>query len=68
MTNTATVSSPTQDTDPDPAGRTGAVTTDVTPLADLTLVKAGPAQVIAGNGMAWTLTLSNSGPSVAQDT
>ena len=67
VTNTATVSSPTPDTDPDPAGRTGSVTTDVTPLADLTLIKTGPAAVLAGNGLTWTLTLSNAGPSVARD-
>ena len=67
ITNTATVSSPTPDTNPDPAGRTGSVTTDVTPLADLTLIKTGPISVLAGNGVSWTLTLTNAGPSVARD-
>ncbi len=67
VTNTATVSSPTPDTDPDSAGRTGTVTTQVTPLADLTLVKTGPPAVLAGQGLSWTLTLTNSGPSVARD-
>ena len=67
ITNTATVSSPTPDTDPDPAGRTGSVTTEVTPLADLTLIKTGPISVLAGNGVSWTLTLTNAGPSVARD-
>ncbi len=33
LANTATISSPTPDTDP--GGRTGGTTTDVTPLADL---------------------------------
>ena len=66
VTNTAAITSTTPDTDPDPAGRTGTVTTQVTPLADLTLVKTGPAAVLAGDGMSWTLTLTNSGPSAAQ--
>ncbi len=66
VTNTATVASPTPDTDPD-ATRTGQTVSDVTPLSHLTLTKAGPAQAVAGENIAWIVGLSNAGPSVAQD-
>lgn len=64
--NTATVTSPTPDTDPSPGVRDGSVTTDVVGLADLTLTKTGPATVIAGQPLAWTIAVSNAGPSVAR--
>ena len=44
---------------------TASVTSDLTPLADLTLTKTAPAQVVAGTPIAWSLTATNAGPSVA---
>ncbi len=63
LTNTASVDSPTAD--PDPTSRTGSTTTEVTPLADLTVTKTGPTSVVAGQDIAWNILVSNAGPSVA---
>ena len=63
--NSASVTSQTPD--PDLNNNTGTDTTAVVALADLTLLKTGPADVIAGEPLSWTLLLVNAGPSVAQD-
>jgi uncharacterized repeat protein (TIGR01451 family) len=62
--NAAAASSTTPD--PDQVNNTGSVTTDVRPLADLTVIKQGPSRVAAGAPASWTVTVSNAGPSQAQ--
>lgn len=51
--------------DPNAVNNTATVTTAVTPLADLAIVKSGPATVIAGETVTYTLTITNVGPSNA---
>ena len=63
LVNTATVSAAT--TDPDLTNNTDQITTTVTAVADLSLVKTGPATVAAGGAVAYTLAVSNGGPSTA---
>jgi hypothetical protein len=60
VVNSATVTG--DDPDPVPANDTNGVTTAVTPAADLSIVKSGPASVATGGSMAWTLTVANNGP------
>ncbi|MFT3852679.1 MAG: hypothetical protein QM733_08090 [Ilumatobacteraceae bacterium] len=64
VTNTAIVATATPTPDGEPVAP-GTITTDVTPLADLTLTKSGPATVTAGTAIAWSLTATNAGPSMA---
>src|SRR5206468_568928 len=65
LTNTAVITSPTSD--PNPTNNvTPPVFTSVTPVADLSLTKTGPAMaVLPGANFDYTLTVSNAGPSVA---
>jgi uncharacterized repeat protein (TIGR01451 family) len=62
LNNQASVSSPTFD--PDTSNNTSnQVTTTVSRSADLSITKSGPASVIAGNSITYTLTVHNAGPS-----
>ena len=64
LTNTASVSSPT----PDPNltnNVTPPVVTGVTPVTDVVILNAGPANVVAGTTYTNTLSVTNAGPSVA---
>ncbi|WP_132000277.1 DUF11 domain-containing protein, partial [Dokdonella fugitiva] len=63
ITNTATVTSPTPD--PTPGDNTSTVGTPVVASADLGIVKTGPANVIAGQNVSYTLAVTNHGPSDA---
>ena len=63
LVNQADVSSLT--TDPDPADNSASVATPVISTADLSLTKSGPATVVAGSSVSYTLTASNAGPSAA---
>ncbi|HEV2695398.1 MAG TPA: Ig-like domain-containing protein, partial [Verrucomicrobiae bacterium] len=64
LTNVASVSSPA--VDPVPTnGVTPPVITAVTPMADLSITKTGPAANALGSNYSYTLTVSNAGPSVA---
>ncbi len=66
VTNTATVSSST--TDPNATNNTATFDTTVTvPQADLVITKVGPATAVAGTQVTYTLTVTNSGPSDAQN-
>lgn len=38
-----------------------------TPVADLAVTKSGPATIVAGNNVTYTVTLTNNGPSAAQN-
>jgi uncharacterized repeat protein (TIGR01451 family) len=65
LTNSATVSSATTDTNP--ANDTGRTTTAVVASADLSVTKAGaPDPVTAGTDLTYTITVNAAGPSDAQ--
>ncbi|MFK3649430.1 Ig-like domain-containing protein [Lysobacter enzymogenes] len=65
VTNTVTVTPPAGTTDPTPPGNVTDTDT-VTPIADLTLTKSnGVTSVTAGGTTAYTIVLSNNGPSAA---
>jgi uncharacterized repeat protein (TIGR01451 family) len=64
IVNTATVSSPTED--PASGNEAATITTTVNPAqADLSITKAGPASVIPGTDLVYTITVTNTGPSDA---
>ena len=63
LVNTAAVSSAVND--PVPGNNTSAVTTAVGAVADLSLVKTGPARVDAGSAITYRLVVSNAGPDPA---
>jgi uncharacterized repeat protein (TIGR01451 family) len=64
LTNTVITKSPTGD--PNPTNNTSPpVTTTVTPLADVSIGKSGPATVFAGTNFNYTITVTNAGPSSA---
>jgi uncharacterized repeat protein (TIGR01451 family) len=58
--NTATTSSETPDEDPSDNSATDTV--DVPPLVDLSIVKTHDGSLTVGQQAAWTLTVSNAGP------
>jgi uncharacterized repeat protein (TIGR01451 family) len=64
IVNSATVSSST--TDPDPGSNSSSVTTPVVASADLRVIKTGPASATPGQTVAYTLSVTNDGPSDAQ--
>jgi uncharacterized repeat protein (TIGR01451 family) len=64
ISNTASVSSSTPD--PNPSNNSSTSTTTVKTPADLAVTKTGPAAVVAGAPMAYTITVTNNGPSDAQ--
>jgi len=63
ITNTATVSSSTAD--PNNTNNSSTVVTPVNQTADLQIVKSGPASIVAGAPITYTLTITNNGPSDA---
>ncbi len=63
VVNTVEATSSTHD--PEPANNKHSVTVDVTPEADLVLVKTAPETVITGEELTWTLNVKNKGPSDA---
>ncbi|WP_237744919.1 DUF7507 domain-containing protein [Kribbella catacumbae] len=66
LANSATVTSPTND--PDPDDNTGKTTDPITASADLAVTKtASPVPVIAGRPVTYTLKVTNSGPSAARE-
>jgi uncharacterized repeat protein (TIGR01451 family) len=66
VANTATIASPT--TDPDSLDRTSLDTATVTRIADVEVLKSHTAPVIAGTPIAYTITVTNFGPSAATAT
>ncbi|HCK78885.1 MAG TPA: hypothetical protein DHW34_02590, partial [Actinobacteria bacterium] len=64
VTNTATVNSTTPD--PDPSSNTDSDTSPPVTSADLSITKSHTAAAIAGSNLAFTLTVSNNGPSDSQ--
>lgn len=65
LVNTSFVASDTPD--PIPDNNADTVITQAEALADLTLVKEGPASVEAGGMISYTVTVSNAGPGAAAD-
>src|SRR5262249_18698428 len=63
LTNLASVAAATND--PVPANNSSSATTTVTPSADLSIVKSGPATVTAAGSVTYTLVVANAGPSDA---
>jgi len=62
ITNSATVSSPY---DSNGSNNTASNNTTVTGVADVQVVKSGPAGVVAGQNIVYTVTVTNNGPSTA---
>jgi len=67
LTNTATITPPAGWTDPNPGNESSTDEDDLKPSADLGVVKTGPATGIAGDLITYTITVSNTGPSSAQN-
>src|SRR5262249_7617171 len=66
LTHTATVTSPTGVTDPDPTNNTATDTDTLTPRADLAITKDdGVTSVVPGTSTTYTIVVSNKGPSTA---
>lgn len=65
LTNTATVAPPPGVTDPNPADNSATDVTTIAPVADLAVLKSGPASVSAGAAIAYTILVTNAGPSAA---
>lgn len=64
ITNTATVSSDTDD--PNLSNNTSTTTTNITPVSDLAITKqANPEPVDVGSQLTYTLVITNNGPSTA---
>jgi uncharacterized repeat protein (TIGR01451 family) len=63
VTNTATVSAATPD--PDNSNNSSTKTTNVGAQADLSILKSGPASVVPGQNITYTVVVSNAGPSAA---
>lgn len=62
IVNSATVTVPTDVTDPDPLNNSATVTTPVTRSADLAITKsANKTSVVAGQGLIYTVTITNNG-------
>lgn len=53
--------------DPDTGDNSSSVTTTVTPVANLGVVKSGPGSVTAGTNITYTITVTNAGPSDASN-
>ena len=60
LTNTATVTATTPD--PVAGNNTSSVPTTVTASANLSMVKTGPATVVAGGSVSYSLVVANAGP------
>ncbi len=63
LSNTASVAATTAD--PNAANNTSVAVTTVTASADLAITKTGPATVVAGGSVAYSLVVVNNGPSDA---
>lgn len=63
ISNTANVTSTTPDSNT--VNNSSTATTTITTSADLAVSKTGPATVTAGNNVAYTITMTNNGPSDA---
>ncbi len=64
--NTATVAAPANVQDPTPGNNSATDTDTLQPQADLVVTKSGTEGAVAGTGVNYTITVTNSGPSDAQ--
>jgi large repetitive protein len=67
LSNTASVAAPPGTSDPDPSNNSATDPTELTPSANLSITKVGPATAIAGGPVAYTIVVTNAGPSTATD-
>lgn len=65
LTNTATVAAPPGVTDPNPIDNDATDVDTIAPVADLAVVKTGPATVTAGGAITYSMVVTNNGPSPA---
>ncbi len=65
LPNTATRTASDQP-DPNPANDSATVTPAALNLTDVSIVKTGPATVLANSSLVYTLTITNNGPALAQ--
>ena len=65
LVNTATVTAPAGAVDGDTANNTATSSVTLTPSADVQITKSGPATAVAGTNVAYTITVTNAGPSDA---
>jgi uncharacterized repeat protein (TIGR01451 family)/fimbrial isopeptide formation D2 family protein len=65
VVNDASVTSATDD--PEPANNAASASLQTGPAADVAIEKAGPASVLAGQSITWTLEVQDDGPSTAHD-
>ena len=66
FSNSATVTAPGGFTETNPGNNTAADTDTLTPQADVSILKTGPANAVAGSDITYHITVTNSGPSDAQ--
>ena len=67
VTNTASVQAPEGTVDPDPTNDDATDSSDLTASANLGVMKTGPASVLPGQTVSYTIVVSNPGPSAASD-
>jgi uncharacterized repeat protein (TIGR01451 family) len=65
FSNTASVTSPTTDPDPD---NNSSLTFLTVVTSDLAITKTGPPTATSGGTISWTITASNNGPDISQPT
>lgn len=63
LTNTATTS--TDSFDSNPSNNSASSSATVTGLADMSVIKSGPASATAGNNISYSITVTNNGPGAA---
>jgi uncharacterized repeat protein (TIGR01451 family) len=65
VSNTATVSAPDGVTDPTPGNNSATDTDTLSPKADLSVTKSGPATATPGSNVTYSISVTNNGPSNA---
>jgi conserved repeat domain len=65
ITNVANIATPSGVTDPVSGNDSATATTTISPQANLSITKTGPATVNAGGTVSYTIVVSNAGPSPA---
>jgi uncharacterized repeat protein (TIGR01451 family) len=65
LSNTATITAPAGVVDPVPGNNSATDTDTLTPSSDVAVDKSGPASVLAGANITYTISVTNNGPSDA---
>ena len=65
IVNTATITAPATVAEINPGNNTATDTDTVTPQADMQVIKNGPATIVPGQNITYTITATNAGPSTA---